>query len=148
MAGETIIQGDTLILSVWDGALAYRPVACLTSNSFSAAVEVLETKTKCDPGNTVKTYGSASYTLSLEGQYIDTTSAGGETTKASHDYLLGLLDAKTERTFSLATGLADTPTYYMQGIITDLELAGDAGENATFSATVEVTGGYTTTNPN
>lgn len=148
MAGETIIQGDDILLEIWDGTDSYRPIACLTDNSFSATVEVLENQNKCDPGNTIKTYGAVSYSISLEGQYIDTTSSGEEVTKASHDYLLGLLAAKTSRTIKMDTGLTDTPAYYMTGIITDLELTGPAGDNATFSATIEVTGGYATTDPN
>ena len=147
MAGETIISGDDLVIAVWDGTSAYRPVACLTSNSFSAAVEVIENQNKCDPGNTVKTYGSVSYTVSLEGQYVDTTSVGGETTLASHDYLLGLMANKTSRTYRLSTGLADTQYYYVTGILADLELSGDAGDEATFSGTIEVSGGYATVDP-
>lgn len=147
MAGETIIQGDDLILDVWDGTSAYRPISCLTDNSFDAAVEVLENQNKCDPGNTIKTYGAVSYTVTLDGQYIDTTSVGGETTKASHDYLLGLMANKTSRTYRLSTGLADTAYYYFTGIIADLGLSTPAGDNATFSATIEVSGGYATTDP-
>lgn len=148
MAGETFIKGQALIMSVWDGTSAYRPLACLTSSNFSASVEANEVETMCDPGNVVKEYGSSSYTAQVEGIYIDTTSAGGETTKASHDYLLDLIDNKTQRTFRLATGLADNPFYYVTGLITDLELSGEAGDNATFSATIEVSGGYSTTDPN
>lgn len=146
MAGETIIQGDALIVSVREGA-AYRPIACLTSNSFEATREIIENQTKCDPGNVVKSPGAASYTLTMDGQYIDTTSVGGETTKASHDYLLGLLAAGTYHDWKIDTGLADTPAYYVNGILTSLSMSGDAGDNATFSATVEVSGGYTTTAP-
>ena len=148
MAGETFIKGQTLILHVWDGTSAYRPIACLTSSNFSASVDANEVETMCDPGNVVKEYGSSSYTLSCEGVYIDTTSVGGETTKASHDYLLGLIANKTQRTFQLDTGLADTPQYWFEGLITDLELSGEAGQNATFSATIEVNGGYVTADPN
>ena len=37
MAGETIIHGKLGILSIWDTS-AYKPVACLTSNSLSTAL--------------------------------------------------------------------------------------------------------------
>jgi len=81
------IKGEVGILYVHDGAI-YRPVACLTSNSLMTAVSVIESQTKCFPGVVKKQAGIASYTLDAEGEYIDTTSIGGETTKASHDYLL------------------------------------------------------------
>lgn len=147
MAGETFIKGQVLLLDVWDGTSAYRPLACLTQSNFAASVESNEVETMCDPGNVVKEYGSSSYSLSGDGIYIDTTSVGGETTKASHDYLLGLIAAKTQRTFRLATGLADTPYYYFTGLITSLELTGEAGANATFSISIEVSGAYATTDP-
>lgn len=147
MAGETIIQGDDLILSVYDGSAAYRPIACLTDNSFDATVEVIENQTKCDPGNVIKSAGAASYTLSVDGQYVDTTSVGGETTLASHDYLLDLLGNKTKRTYRLATGLTDTAFYYFTGLITDLSLSSPAGDNASFSGTIDVDGGYATVDP-
>ena len=147
MAGETFIKGYTLVLSVWDGSAAYRPLACLTSSNLGVSVDAEEVETMCDPGNVVKEYGSSSYSASIEGIYIDTTSVGGETTRASHDYLLGLAANKTTRTYRLATGLADTPFYYFTGLITSLDLNGDASSNATFSATIEVSGGYATVDP-
>ena len=81
------LKGEGAILYVYDGS-AYRPIACLTSNSLATALSVIETQTKCDPGQTIKGAGSFSYTIDAEGNYIDTTSAGGDTAKASHDYLL------------------------------------------------------------
>lgn len=148
MAGETFIKGTALIMSVNTGVTGtYRPIACLTQSSLSASTSATEVETMCDPGNVVKEYGSTSYTASVEGVYIDTTSATGDVAKASHDYLLDLVANQTQRVFRMATGLTDTPFYYFTGLITDLELTGSAGDNATFSATIEVNGGYVTTDP-
>ena len=139
------INGDLIILSVYDGA-AYRPVACLTSNSLSETTNVLESVTKCNPGETLKTKGTRSYNISAEGEYIDTTSAGGQTTLASHDYLKTLADAGN-MTWRMATGLADNPFYYGEAIITDLGLTAPANEITTFSATLDGSGAIVTTDP-
>jgi len=139
------INGDLIILSVYDGA-AYRPVACLTSNSLSETTNVLESVTKCNPGETLKTKGTRSYNISAEGEYIDTTSAGGQTTLASHDYLKTLADAGNIN-WRMATGLADNPFYYGEAIITDLGLTAPANEITTFSATLEGSGAIVTTDP-
>ena len=55
--------------------------------SLAQTRNIIESQTKCDPGLVVKDAGSLTYEISFEGQYIDTTSTGGETDKASHDYL-------------------------------------------------------------
>jgi len=83
------IKGEAGILYVHDGAL-YRPIACLTSSSLNTALSIIESITKCNPGVVVKQAGTFSYTIDAEGEYIDTTSVGGDDTKASHDYLLQL----------------------------------------------------------
>lgn len=146
MAGESIILGRTGILSVWDTS-AYKPVACLTSNSLTTALSVLESNTKCDPGNTVRNADQFSYDVSCDGEYIDTTSVGGETTLASHDWLLVKQMAKTNITWRLATGLADT-TYYGTAIISDLNLDQPSEGNSTFSCNLSGTGAIATTDPN
>lgn len=141
------IKGDVAILSVYDGA-AYRPVACLTSNSLSTTLSVIETITKCDVGETIKTAGVASYNISAEGNYIDTTSVGGDTAKASHDYLFTRQQAKDVVIWKLSTGIADTSDYYGNAIITDLEADfPTGGELATFSATFEGSGAIVTVDP-
>ncbi len=147
MAGETKIKGDVLILSVYDGTSAYRPIACITSNELTSEAEILENKTKCDPGVVIKDYGSISTSISAEGQYIDTTSAGGYTTKASHDYLLDLQTTKTKRTVKIATGLADTTDRYGTAMFANLVLTGDAGEISTFTVDIEIDGALTTVDP-
>lgn len=73
--------------------------------------------------------------FSFDGEYIDTTSVGGETTRASHDYLSSVQNQK--KSFRFSTGLADTPYKYMDGIIANLELTGDVNQVATFTGTME-----------
>ncbi len=134
MAGETKIQGDVLTLAVYD--TAWKPIACITSNSISSTAETIETQTKCDPGVVGKEYGAVNKSVSVEGEYIDTTSAGGETTKACHDWLEIKQVAKTKVEVRISTGLTDVPSQFGNAIISDLELTGPAGEVSTFSATL------------
>ena len=146
MANETIIKGYDGILYVWDTS-AYKPIACLTSNTLNTTLSIIETNTKCDPGNTVRTADTFSYELPCEGEYMDTTSAGGDSAKASHDWLLVKQMAKTNITWKLDSGLADT-TYYGTAIIQNLGLVMPGTGNTTFSATLSGTGTIATTDPN
>jgi len=142
----TKIKGELLILSVWDSSI-YRPIACLTSNNLSETQNIIESQTKCDPGVVTKTPGSYSYELSAEGEYIDTTSATGAVTLASHDYLHEVFG--TEVTWRLATGLTDKPFYYGTAIINDLSGDFASGDDlATFSATLTGSGLIVETDPN
>ena len=140
---DTFISGDGLILYIYDvTAVAYQPVACLTSNSLSTTRSVIETITKCDPGETIKASGTFDYSLSADGIYID-TGAGGDGTKESHDQLLEYQMAGTLVTWKMDTGLATTApaAYYGTAILTDLSLdAPTGGENATFSVTLSGSG--------
>lgn len=146
MAGESIIHGKVGILSIWDTS-AYKPVACLTSNSLATSLSVIESNTKCDPGNTVRNADQFSYDISADGEYIDTTSVGGDSAKASHDWLLVKQMAKTNVVWKLDSGLADT-TYYGTAIISDLNLDQPSDANSTFSATLSGSGAIVTTDPN
>lgn len=129
------IKGEVGILYVVDGS-SYKPVACLTSNSLSTAVSVIESNTKCNPGVTKIQGGIYSYTLEAEGEYIDTTSEGGDSTKASHDYLVQLQLTKELVTWKLVTGVTGA-TYYGNALIADLSLDMGSGDDlATFSLTL------------
>lgn len=132
----TPIKGEVGILYVHDGT-NYRPVACLTSNSLSTAVSVIESNTKCYPGVTKKQGGIFSYTLDAEGEYIDTTSIGGDTAKASHDYLFTKQVDKALINWKLDTGVSGA-VYYGSALISDLSLDMGSGDDlATFSMTLD-----------
>lgn len=146
MAGEAIIHGKVGILSIWD-TTAYKPVACLTSNSLATSLSVIESNTKCDPGNTVRNPDQFSYDISADGEYIDTTSVGGDTAKASHDWLLAKQMAKTNVIWKLDTGLADTD-YYGTAILSDLNLDQPSDANSTFSVTLSGSGAILLDDPN
>lgn len=133
------IKGEVGIISIHDGTL-YRPVACLTSNSFNPTVAVITSNTKCFPGVTIKQGGQFDYTIDAEGEYIDTTSVGGDVTKASHDWLFTKMQAKLPVNWKYDTGVTGV-IYYGTGIITDLPLEQGAGDElSTFSMTLEGSG--------
>ena len=142
----TKIKGELLILSVWDSSI-YRPIACLTSNSLNETMSIIESQTKCDPGVVTREPGTYSYELSAEGEYIDTTSATGAITLASHDYLHEVFGTKVD--WRLATGLTDKAFYYGTAIINDLSGDFASGEElATFSASLTGDGAIVEVDPN
>lgn len=144
----TPIKGEVIIVSFWDTD-AYKPVACLTSNGLSQTRNIIESQTKCNPGVIKKTAGSISSDVSVEGEYVDSTSVGGDLTVVSHDYLFGLMNDATLIDWRMSTGLADTEFYYGTGaILSDLELTAAAGDElATFSGTLAIDGAIVTTDP-
>lgn len=144
MANETFISGDDVLLSIYDTS-AYEPIACVTSSSIDETVAVNEVQTKCDPGNIVRTAGAYSYELSADGIYID---GAVDTGKQSHGELAALMRAKTVITWKLDTGVTSPAAQYGTGIITSLNLTGDAGVDATFSITISGIGAITSTDPN
>jgi hypothetical protein len=99
---STPIKGEFGVLFIAEDE-AWLPIACLTSNSLASTVAEITRQTKCAPGVTEKSAGSFNYTLSAEGEYIDTTTAGGDDTKVSHDKLLALQIAKSLVTWKLDT---------------------------------------------
>lgn len=140
------IKGEVGIIYIHDGTI-YRPVACLTSNSLSTAVSVIESNTKCFPGVTRKQAGVFAYTIDAEGEYIDTTSVGGETTKASHDFLLAKQMAGTVANWKLDTGVSGA-IYYGSAILSDLSLDQGAGDElSTFSVTLDGDGSIVLVDP-
>ena len=142
----TPIKGELGLLYIHDGTI-YRPLACLTSSSFSPNVSIIESKTKCNRGVVTKTAGMFNYTLEAEGEYIDTTSVGGDTAKASHDYLFTKMTAKLHVTWKLDTGVTGV-IYYGTGFITDLPLEQGAGDDlSTFSITIEGSGDVAKVDP-
>ena len=140
------IKGEGLILYIHDGTL-YRPVACLTSNSLDSELGIIEARTKCAPGVVEKQAGIFSYKISAEALAIDSTSVGGDVTKASHDYLMTIQQAKTLINWKMDSG-SGTLKYYGTGLITTLGLAAPSGDEfASFSLAIDGSGAIVTVDP-
>jgi len=140
------IKGEGLILYWHDGTL-YRPVACLTSNSLNTERGIIEARTKCEPGVVEKEAGVFSYTIDAEALAIDTTSVGGDDTKASHDFLLEAQKGTAKGNWKMDSGSQDL-TYYGVGILTTLGLEAPAGDEfASFSLTIDGIGTIYNTDP-
>ena len=145
----TFIKGEVAILSIRDG-VAWEPIACLTSNSFSTEVSVIESNTKCSPGVVEKQAGMFTYSLEAEGQYIDTTTVGGDTTKNSHDALYLKQVAKVPVQWKLDTNVnnATSTKYYGTAIISSLNADFGSGDDlATFSITLDGSGAVVLIDP-
>jgi predicted secreted protein len=133
------IKGEVGILYIYDSA-AYRPVACLTSNSLATTVSVIESQTKCNPGNIEKQGGTFTYMIDAEGEYIDTTSVGGDLAKASHDFLFQKQQLKNLVIWKLVTGVTGQ-IYYGSAIISELNLDQGSGDDlSTFTLTLDGSG--------
>lgn len=144
------IKGEKGIVYIWDSA-AYKPFACLTSTSLSTNVSIIESNTKCFPGVTKKTAGTFNGSLSLEGEYIDTTTAGGDTAKKSHDALFLLQQSKSKISWKLDTNVDNVNSikYFGDAFISDLTADFGSGDDlTTFSATLDVDGAILLNDPN
>lgn len=146
------VKGKNIIFYVHDGT-AYRPVACLTSNGISVSQEAKESViTKCNPNKEISP-GALSYEIPFEGQFIDTTSVGGDTAKASYDWLLNHIKTKNDAgeltNWKQSTKKSDSVTenIFGEGVISSLELTAPAEEDATFSATLTGNGWFSSTDP-
>jgi predicted secreted protein len=143
------IKGENGILYIWDSP-AYKPVACLTSNGLNTTLSMIESTTKCYPGVIQKTPGTFSYSLDAEGEYIDTTTDGGDDAKTSHDALFFLQQNKNLVTWKLDTNVDnnDSVKYYGYAYITDLSATfGSGDEVTTFSLTLDGNGEILTYDP-
>jgi predicted secreted protein len=147
------IRGEKGILYIHDATgvtPAYKPIACLTSNGLNTTVSMIESTTKCFPGVVKKTPGTFSYSLDAEGEYIDTTTAGGDNAKTSHDALFLLQQDKDLVTWKLDTDIDDATSvkYYGFAYITDLSATfGSGDEVTTFSLTLDGEGAIELTDP-
>lgn len=142
-------KGELGVVYLWVGT-AYKPIACLTSTSLSTTVSIIESNTKCFPGVTKKYAGTFNGSISLEGEYIDTTTAGGDTAKESHDSMFQMQKAKETKNWKLDTNVNDSASvkYYGQAIISDLSADFGSGDDlATFSATLDIDGDILTADP-
>jgi hypothetical protein len=142
---SVFIKGDAVILSIWDGT-AYEPIGCLTSNSLSVTRNVIETQTKCDPGQIIRAAGSTSSEISFEATYIKT-----EAGKTDFDALLNFINVAngTLQTWKMSTDQITPVSYFGSAVLADLEISAAAGDEfASYSGTLQNSGLITETDPN
>jgi hypothetical protein len=143
------VRGENCILYIYETS-AYKPVACLTSNGLNSQLSMIESTTKCFPGVVKKTPGQLNNSIDAEGEYIDTTTAGGDDAKVSHDKMFLLQQDKTLVTWKIDMDIDDASSvkYYGNGYFTDLSVtAGSGDEVITFSVTIDVDGAVLLTDP-
>lgn len=143
------IKGESGIVYIWDTTV-WKPLACLTSTGLSSQLSIIESSTKCDPGVVTKTPSQLNNSISAEGEFIDTTSIGGEVAKVSHDKLFLIQQAKTRVEFKYDSNVAESTSakYFGFGYFTDLTLDQGSGDDiSTFSVTLDVDGSITLTDP-
>ncbi|MFM2204474.1 MAG: Flavobacterium phage 11b [Bacteroidota bacterium] len=143
------IKGENGIVYIWDTS-TYKPIACLTSSGLSSQLSMIESRTKCFPGVVKKTPGVLNNSISAEGEFIDTTTIGGDTAKASHDKLFLLQQAKTLVNFKYDTDITNSSStkYFGTAYFTDLQLTqGSGDEVSTFTVTIDVDGAILLTDP-
>ena len=141
---STFIKGDAVILSIWDGT-AYEPIGCLTSNSLSVTRNVIETQTKCDPGQIIRAAGSTSSEISFEATYIKTDAA-----KTNFDALFNFINVAngTTQTWKMSTDQITPVAYYGVAVLADLEISAAGDEFATYSGTLQNSGLISEVDPN
>ena len=148
MPNNIPIRGSEAILFVWDTTdLVWEPVACLTTYTFTASRDTIESNTKCDPDEVVKTPGNADYEVTFEGEMNDDTVATGNTAIQSWNALFALVLSNTNIEFRIDPGIA-APSYFGDAIISELEQTAPAGDAViTFSGTFGIIGAPTTVDP-
>ena len=142
---SVFIKGDAVILSIWDGT-AYEPIGCLTSNSLSVTRNVIETQTKCSPGEIIRAAGSTSSEISFEATYIKT-----EAGKSDFDALLNFINTASGalQTWKMSTDQITPVSYFGSAVLADLEISAAAGDEfASYSGTLQNSGLITETDPN
>jgi hypothetical protein len=136
------IKGHAGLLSIYDTA-AYKPIVCLTSTSMERTAELTEKVNYCTQGETQSSVNSISRSLSLDGEYVELDN--GETAKVTYDGLVEVMESKEERVFKIEGRGKDQ---YFRAIIASLSDTFPAGEDATFSGTLNINGRLTSIDPN
>lgn len=131
------IKGHTGIISLYLSS-AYKPIACLTSTSLQRVAEISEKVNYCTQGETVTAVDRINATISLDGEFVD------ETDKASYNELVTAMESKEEQFFKIE---GRDSVQYAKGIISDLSDTFPGDGDATFSMSITVNGGITSTDP-
>lgn len=134
---ETKVSGrDYILLADIDGNGTFKPVACLTTNSFTSTNDTIDATSKC--GNEYSPAPSFSQSFDCEGFAIDET---GTPAKDSYQQLYAAHAAKTSFNMKMgkASPTAGDITYSGQVFISDFGVTADDKDDVKFTATFVVT---------
>jgi hypothetical protein len=113
----------------------YTPVGCLTGNSISESVEMLDTTTLENDGWKTSRPTGQSYSISFEGVQINTTMAGGNFNIASYDRLK-LIKRNRQLIDWKIKGTVYPVVDFGKGFISDISDSENVDEFMTFSGTI------------
>ena len=127
---------DYILLADIDGNGTFKPVACLTTNSFTSTNDTIDATSKC--GNEYSPAPSFSQSFDCEGFAIDET---GSPAKDSYQQLYAAHAAKTSFNMKMgkASPTAGDITYSGQVFISDFGVTADDKDDVKFTATFVVT---------
>ena len=133
---ETKVSGrDYILLADIDGDSTFKPVACLTSNSFTSTNDTIDATSKC--GNSFTPAPSFSQSFSGEGFAIDET---GAASKDSYKALYAAHAAKTSFAMKMgkATPIAGDVVYSGSVFISNFTVNAADKDDVKFTATFVV----------
>ena len=134
---ETKVSGrDYILLADIDGDSTFKPVACLTTNSFTSTNDTIDATSKC--GNSYTPSPVFSQSFDCEGFAIDET---GTPSKDSYQQLYAAHAAKTSFNMKMgkATPAAGDITYSGQVFISNFTVNAADKDDVKFTATFVVT---------
>lgn len=136
MAETKVSARDYILLADIDGNGTFKPVACLTTNSFTSTNDTIDATSKC--GNEYSPAPSFSQSFDCEGFAIDET---GSPAKDSYQQLYAAHAAKTSFNMKMgkASPTAGDITYSGQVFISDFGVTADDKDDVKFTATFVVT---------
>lgn len=136
MAEAKIRGRDTIVSIDADDNGSFKPVACLTSNTYSSSLTEINASSKC--GNEYIPGDQFDDTISGEGFSI---TESGTPAKESFIQLKDLYDAKTIFPARFGPASPNTGEYYLQGdvFISALDQVAEDNNVVTFSVTFRVT---------
>ena len=134
---ETKVSGrDYILLADIDGDATFKPVACLTTNSFTSTNDTIDATSKC--GNSYTPSPVFSQSFDCEGFAIDET---GTPSKDSYQQLYAAHAAKTQFNMKMgkATPASGDITYSGQVFISNFTVNAADKDDVKFTATFVVT---------
>lgn len=114
----------------------YLPIGCLTSDSFSEEVDMLNTTTRENNGWETSRPVMQRFSVDFSGLIINTAFAGGDFDKISYDRLVGIKRSRELQSWKLMT-MDGQFVHDFRGHIVNISDAASSGEMITFSGSIQ-----------